>query len=246
MLLDLRKLQLYAKVITTFPNSFCKYMERKLSEIKIKDIMTTRITAAKADDMVSDIAQVMIEKNYGGIPIVDNQKKLIGMITLKELLDQDGIFLPTAIKILHSFQTIHGEDVSDLDKRLKHIKSLKSKDVMDRNPAYLSPSATLENASEAFMTHHRDVLPVIDQDKTLLGIISKYDILKSLTANFQPLVLHPDLNVERRDKNAFTEVEKKFVVISRARVKIWYMGFLVFLIIGMLVATLFILRIRIN
>jgi len=52
-----------------------------LSELKIKDIMTPNPVTVKALDTVEKVALLMLEKSFGGLPVVDDDKKLIGIIT---------------------------------------------------------------------------------------------------------------------------------------------------------------------
>ena len=52
-----------------------------LSELKIKDIMTPNPRTVEALDTVEKVALLMLEKGFGGLPVVDADKKLIGIIT---------------------------------------------------------------------------------------------------------------------------------------------------------------------
>ena len=52
-----------------------------LSELKIKDIMTPNPVTVEALDTVEKIALLMLEQGFGGLPVVDAERKLIGIIT---------------------------------------------------------------------------------------------------------------------------------------------------------------------
>jgi acetoin utilization protein AcuB len=52
-----------------------------LSELKIKDIMTPSPVTVEALDTVEKVALLMLEKGFGGLPVVDADRKLIGIIT---------------------------------------------------------------------------------------------------------------------------------------------------------------------
>lgn len=52
-----------------------------LSEIKVKDIMTRDPFTVRADDTVETVALNMIEKRIGGLPVVDDAGKLVGIIS---------------------------------------------------------------------------------------------------------------------------------------------------------------------
>lgn len=58
-----------------------------LSEIKVKDIMSTKLLTIKANDSVEKAAVIMMDHKIGGLPVVDEQGKLQGAITQAEVFD---------------------------------------------------------------------------------------------------------------------------------------------------------------
>ncbi|MDP2847124.1 MAG: CBS and ACT domain-containing protein [Humidesulfovibrio sp.] len=52
-----------------------------LSEVKLKDIMTKKVVTIKKGETVERAAQLMLESNIGGMPVVDDQNKVVGMVT---------------------------------------------------------------------------------------------------------------------------------------------------------------------
>ncbi len=52
-----------------------------LSEIKVKDIMTKNPLAAKPTETVEKAAVIMMNNHVGGLPVVDENGKLVGVIT---------------------------------------------------------------------------------------------------------------------------------------------------------------------
>jgi acetoin utilization protein AcuB len=52
-----------------------------LSELKVKDIMTRAPVCAKANDSVEAVSLVMMDKGFGGMPVVDDEARLVGIIT---------------------------------------------------------------------------------------------------------------------------------------------------------------------
>lgn len=52
-----------------------------LSEVKLKDIMTKKVVTIKPGDTVERAAALMLEHNIGGLPVVDDQGKVVGMLT---------------------------------------------------------------------------------------------------------------------------------------------------------------------
>ncbi len=222
--------------------------QKPLSEIQIKDIMTTKIIAAEANDSILDVARLMVERNFDGVPIVDQNHKLVGMVTMKELLDKKGLYLPTVVQLLNELKVRHADDVAEVEEKLKVVKNLKVLSVMNPNPLYLEHNISLDKAAEAFLLKREDPLPVVDSFKTLVGIVSKYDVLKALTQPVGTLLQKPELDkftIESKPAQVVEDLEKKFIVVSRERLHFWYIALLVFLALGALITIAWIIRIRV-
>lgn len=52
-----------------------------LSEVKVKDIMTRHPISMRSDDSVEHAAIIMVEKRFGAIPVVDENNKVVGIIS---------------------------------------------------------------------------------------------------------------------------------------------------------------------
>jgi CBS-domain-containing membrane protein len=56
-----------------------------LSELKVKDIMTKNPHCAREKDSVEGVALILMEKGFGGMPVVDDDNKLVGIITESDI-----------------------------------------------------------------------------------------------------------------------------------------------------------------
>jgi acetoin utilization protein AcuB len=67
-----------------------------LSEIKIKDIMSSDPITLREDDSVEKAAVIMLENRISGLPVVDNQNRVLGLITqtdvFKVMISISGIY----------------------------------------------------------------------------------------------------------------------------------------------------------
>lgn len=56
-----------------------------LSELKVADIMTKAPFCAHENDSVENVALVMTERRFGGVPVVDAENKIVGIITESDI-----------------------------------------------------------------------------------------------------------------------------------------------------------------
>ncbi len=73
-------------------------MQYLLAEVKARDIMTANPVTVKSGDSISSVAKLMLEKKIGGLPVVDDDGRLIGIITdhdiFKIFVDISGAHIP--------------------------------------------------------------------------------------------------------------------------------------------------------
>ncbi len=75
-------------------------------EIKVKEIMSSKVITIPKDLPVREVARMFIKKKIGGAPVVDEKGKVVGMITENDLIMQDiKIHFPTYIHLLMAFFT---------------------------------------------------------------------------------------------------------------------------------------------
>ncbi|MFH2012738.1 MAG: CBS and ACT domain-containing protein [Pseudomonadota bacterium] len=81
-----------ASKATTLAVSELNYL---IEKIKVKDIMSTNPKTISPHDTVEEAAVVMLEQKIGGLPVIDSNGKLIGIITesdvFKVLISMTGI-----------------------------------------------------------------------------------------------------------------------------------------------------------
>ncbi len=53
----------------------------QLPKIKLKDVMTTQLTVASANDEIDDILNTMISKKFRHMPVMDGEK-IIGLVSI--------------------------------------------------------------------------------------------------------------------------------------------------------------------
>ena len=56
-----------------------------LAEVKAKDIMTSNPICVKSNESISKVALIMLDKKIGGMPVVDDDNHLLGIITDQDL-----------------------------------------------------------------------------------------------------------------------------------------------------------------
>ncbi|MDO8600090.1 MAG: CBS domain-containing protein [bacterium] len=154
-----------------------------MSLVNVQDIMTKEVISVHPDMPLLEAAKILSERNFDGVPVVDTDNKLVGILTEYDLISKESmIHLPTFQKILQNIK-VFKKDQSEFQKEIQEISLLVVRDVMNTDPLTLGEQATFMEVLDAFRNHHRvNPIPVIDSDRRVVGVVSRFDILKPLHA----------------------------------------------------------------
>jgi predicted transcriptional regulator len=149
--------------------------------MKVKDVMAKKPLKVMPSTGIREIYNIFQRKNIGGVPVVDNEDMLVGMVTKTELLD---VLIPDYFGMVSDFLFI--DDFGALEERLEAMPALElfiAEDLMIRDVIAIKENASLMKAPALMNKYNIRRLPVIDEEKKLVGIITRMDICKALFNN---------------------------------------------------------------
>jgi CBS domain-containing protein len=116
----------------------------------LKDIMTKDPITVRSDDSAQKAAGLMKDNHVGPIPVLDQERKLIGMVTDRDL----------AIKVVAEGRPA----------------DTKVSDVMSRDLFTCGPNDNVKEAIRMMETHQVRRVPIVDDQGHLLGIVAQADL----------------------------------------------------------------------
>jgi CBS domain-containing protein len=144
--------------------------------MKVKDIMNKDVVSVKADTSVKQVAKTLYINHFSGVPVIDNDNVIIGIITEGDIVMQSSkIHLPQVIQILDSF--LYPTGTADMEAELQKITAIKAEQLMTREVITISPDASIEDLATLITEEHVNPIPVVDSERKVLGIVSKSDLV---------------------------------------------------------------------
>lgn len=116
-----------------------------------KDVMTANPQCCSADTPLNEVAKLMVECDCGEIPVVDSAKKLVGVVT-----DRDIVCRAVA---------------KDLN-----TAAVKAREVMTQPVISVKEDCTLDDVLSTMEEHQIRRVPVLDAGGCVCGIISQADV----------------------------------------------------------------------
>jgi CBS domain-containing protein len=140
-----------------------------MTDILVKDVMTTRVVYAKRDATFKSLAARMRELRISGFPVVDDAGKVIGVVSEADLLKKEALASGEGLTGVLSGLLRH--------KEFEKADGLIAADLMTCPAVTVSPDDTVAQAARVMYSRKLKRLPVIDKAGQLAGIVTRTDIL---------------------------------------------------------------------
>lgn len=122
-----------------------------MNQDSVKSLMSSTVISILPETPVLTAIDIILTNNFNGIPVTDTGGVLVGIITKYDLISKRGSLRDDT----------------------------KVNAVMNVEPLTLNDDASVEDAVRAFSEHHKvDPIPVLDKNRRVVGVISRYDMVK--------------------------------------------------------------------
>ena len=146
--------------------------------LKAKDLMTREVLTVHVDTEIVNAAKLMLDKHLSGLPVVDDEGRLKGIICQSDLMAQQRkIPLPSFFILLDSPIPLTSQ--KNIEAELKKMAAIKVSEAMTPDPLTVDPETSVEDIATLMVKHNIHTLPVLERG-WLVGIIGKEDILRTL------------------------------------------------------------------
>lgn len=142
--------------------------------MKVRDVMETDLISINHEATYEDAVRLFNEKKITGCPVINNEGKLVGVVSYKDLM---RILFPYYDSYYRS-----PELYTDFDKReakASEIGSHKISTFMSTNVHSTHPDMPILHAGGMMLSHHIQRLPVVENGE-LVGLVTRTRILHEL------------------------------------------------------------------
>ncbi|MGC2077102.1 MAG: CBS domain-containing protein [Xanthobacteraceae bacterium] len=144
--------------------------------MQVKDIMTINVISIGADETIAKAANLMLQNRISGLPVVDKEGELVGMVTEGDFLRRGE--LGTQRRRPKWLEFILGP--GKLAEEYVRASGRKVEDVMTPDPWTISEDDSLEAVVGMMERRHIKRLPVTRGDR-MVGIVSRANLMHALS-----------------------------------------------------------------
>lgn len=159
------------RVVDLAPCSVLVVREAPLST-RVGDIMTTDVVTVGPNAPLRDVVEQLIRRGVKAVPVVDSERRVIGIITGGDLLERGGL--------RHRLSLVATLDAETVAAQLHELAQSQriAQEVMTPEPLTISTNAPISAAARLMAERRLKRLPVVDDQGKLVGIVARLDVLR--------------------------------------------------------------------
>lgn len=158
----------------------------------VKDVMNTNVKVASRDTRIRDVAIVMCFNKISGVPVVDEDNKIVGVISEKDIL---RAMYPKMDDFMQSEQY---RGLEELEHDYRDVLDLTVADLMTEKVFTVAAEEPILRAASVMFLHAIRRIPVAVDGK-LVGIISLGDVHKAVFKKTFDEQFRPITKASRRE-----------------------------------------------
>lgn len=139
---------------------------------EIQDCMKRNVVSIHHTTTLAQAAQTLVERRIGLLPVVDDNKYVLGILGLRDLLE---MALPDFVRLLENLDFI--QDFGVVESSQPSLADLARPVTHFMRPATIvHENCGLLRAYAIMLEHRLHDLPVVDRQEKLVGIASRVDL----------------------------------------------------------------------
>ena len=146
--------------------------------MKASDIMVRNVVSVGPEAPVREVASLMLERRISGVPVVDGERHVLGIVSEGDLIQRPEIDTD------HAARGWLGLFLSDEDRARDFIKShgRKAREVMTQPALWTGPDTPLGEVVRLMERHRVKRLVIVEHGK-LAGLVTRADLLRAMVAH---------------------------------------------------------------
>lgn len=146
----------------------------------VKDYMHKTIVSVREDEPVRTVVRLIFNLGIGGVPVLVG-KKLVGIVTEEDIL---GKLFPSIKDFMEDY--VHSRRFEDMEDNLHGLLDKPVKSIMSKSVRSVKQDTPLLKAQSTMFINKFSRLPVVNDRRELIGIISQGDIFRAIAGEEIP------------------------------------------------------------
>jgi CBS-domain-containing membrane protein len=141
---------------------------RELPARQVADVMRTQVPTVSLNASLPEVIDAIVSTRLNRTVVIDEQRRVVGIVTDAELVRRLGERPGLVTSLMRRAAVVPITD---------HVKVA---DLMVADVATTRPEVEIEVAMREMLAQKRKILPVVDEQRRLIGIVDRFDLLQAI------------------------------------------------------------------
>jgi CBS domain-containing protein len=180
----------------------------------VEQVMTRSVITVTRETPISEVARLLVEHAISGLPVVDSEGRVIGVVSEGDLLVREAGRRAPARRPL---ARLRAPDRGARARRSK-VEAATAGEMMTSPALTFEPYRALRTAAQVMTANEVNRLPVVDADGRLLGIVTRADLVRAFVRTDDELV--EEIRREVLIRTMWLDPDRFAVTVSRGAARI--------------------------
>ncbi len=157
-----------------------------MREVLVEEAMTGDAITVSPGTSVTDVAKIMVDSRVGGLPVVNEEGDLLGIVTESDLVVQESdVEFPSFVSFLSGYVFVPGS-LHRFEEKFRRAVAATAAEVMSEHVVTIDAGETVEHAATLMTRRKLKRLPVLE-DGRLVGMLTMADIVRLISRDIPVL-----------------------------------------------------------
>jgi CBS domain-containing protein len=145
------------------------------------EILNADVPTVTPDDDARTAIDLLAKTDFGAIPVVDSDRKVVGIVSESDLVlsdEESDLHLPHYLNIMGGIVFVGS--MKGFEKRLDKAFATKVSELMTADPVTAHDFEAADRVAKKIADKHHNHLPVVDADGHLVGMVTRADALAAV------------------------------------------------------------------
>ena len=149
--------------------------------LNASDIMTTDVITVKKETHLSELAEILTKNHINGVPVIDDEGLLIGIICESDLIRRDKkLHIPTVVALFDA--VFYLESSKKMEKEIQLISATTVEELFTRKVVTVDEKTPIDEIATLMTQKKIYTIPVMD-GKRLVGVVGKGDVIRTFVSS---------------------------------------------------------------
>ncbi len=190
--------------------------------MKARDVMTFPVITVRPDASVVDVAKTFVKSRISGAPVLDQDNKLVGIISEGDLLYRSEIGTERA----HPYWYLEYAGKEHLAAEYVKARARKVTDLMTPKVITASPETSLNEIANLLESNAIKRIPIVENGQ-VVGIVSRGNLLQALASVQVEWAIEPSDRQIREalrqhlSNERWADPSRLNILVRRGQVELW-------------------------